>query len=470
LNILDLLQADGFYVKRVATTKGGEYSGPCPSCQGEDRFRVWPEQGEAGKYWCRGCEKKGDAIQYLRDYRRFTYQEACSYLGREMTHSPSTRAGCRPTKPQWEPRVTAAPDDTWQKRAWSLVEESENWLFHPSTFGQKMLGWLKERRGLSEETIRAHRLGLVPINRFEGHGQWRLEPVLKDDGTPKKIWIPRGLNIPLARDGKVLRIRIRRLKADGDPRYYLLRGSDTRAMVLGTVNSVSVLVESELDALILHQEAGDLVNVISLGNAQTRPDRGAAEILNRSQLILVALDADRAGAAESWRWWKAHYRQAHRWPSIRGKDPGEMWAAGVNIRTWVEAGLIEYAANLAIQPERHLHMATVEGEHVIEEHHKPAPPSPPATCESCPWYALNPWTHYPDFGAWCHHQMEPLTAGSAACKEFQHGAVPPRQNHERVPQVQPSTFPAPLAPPPGESVLNTKDRARPGARTAARLF
>ncbi|MDO9028226.1 MAG: hypothetical protein Q7U68_05125, partial [Candidatus Roizmanbacteria bacterium] len=82
-----------------------------------------------------------------------------------------------------------------------MVEESENWLFHPSTFGQKMLGWLKERRGLSEETIRAHRLGLVPINRFEGHGKWGLEPVFKDDGTPKKIWIPRGLTIPLARDG-----------------------------------------------------------------------------------------------------------------------------------------------------------------------------------------------------------------------------------------------------------------------------
>jgi len=29
-------------VKRVATTGGGEYAGPCPMCGGRDRFRKWP--------------------------------------------------------------------------------------------------------------------------------------------------------------------------------------------------------------------------------------------------------------------------------------------------------------------------------------------------------------------------------------------------------------------------------------------
>ena len=232
-----------------------------------------------------------------------TFPEACSFLGREGTR-PSTLAGSRPAKPQWEPRVTTAPTDLWQERARRLVEESENWLFQPSTFAQTMLGWLKERRGLSEETIKEHRLGLVLIDRWEGHEQWGLEPVLKDDGTPKKIWIPRGLTIPLWQDGKIYRIRIRRpkfaLRSEADPRYYLLRGSDTRAMILGTDKPVSIIVESELDALLLHQEAGDLVNVISLGNAQTRPDQQAADLLKPSRLILVALDADQAGAKESW--------------------------------------------------------------------------------------------------------------------------------------------------------------------------
>ena len=72
-----------------------------------------------------------------------------------------------------------------------------------------------------------------------------------------------------------------------------------------------------------------------------------------------------------------------------------------------------------------------------------SPETPPATCESCPWYDLNPWTHSPDFGAWCHRKMEHLVVGSLACEEFRHGEVPPRQNHERVLQVQPLTSPAP---------------------------
>jgi hypothetical protein len=98
---------------------------------------------------------------------------------------------------------------------------------------------------------------------------------------------------------------------------------------------------------------------------------------------------------------------------------------------------------------------------IIQNH--PGRPSPPATCESCPWYALNPWTHYPDFGAWCHFRMEHLVVGSPACEEFKRGEVPLK--------ATPNT--APQAPALGESVLNTMDRTRARAmalRTAARLF
>jgi len=362
-----------------------------------------------------------------------TYQEACHYFGREITHLPFNLAGSRPAKPQWEPRVTAAPGDLWQAKARKLVDEAVYHLWTPT--GKRMLDFLMQRRGLIEETIREFSLGQIPLNRWEWAKTWGVDTILKDNGESKKYWIPRGLSIPFCQGDLVLRVRIRRLKSDGDPRYYLLRGSDTRALVLGTDKPVSILVESELDALLLHQEVGDLANVIALGNAQTRPDQQAAELLNRSELILTSLDADRAGAAESWRWWKEHYRQAQRWPSIRGKDTGEMWAAGVNIRTWVEAGIMEYAANLAIQPEPHLYLA--EGEHVIEEHRKPAPPSPLATCETCHWYASNPWSHDPDFGAWCHRQMEPLAAGSHACEEFNREAVPTKATTKTAPQAPP---------------------------------
>ena len=79
---------------------------------------------------------------------------------------------------------------------------------------------------------------------------------------------------------------------------------------------------------------------------------------------------------------------------------------------------------------------------VVEEYHEPAPPPPPATCESCPRYALNTWTHDPALGAWCHRRMEPLATGSPACEEFRRGEVPPRQPYEQVPAVTSVTSPA----------------------------
>lgn len=362
MTIVELLAADGFLSKKVASTGGGEYAGPCPFCGGgNDRFRCWPEQGEGGYWWCRQCGRSGDAIQYLKDYRHLTYLEACQYLGREPKRS-SLAGGISSGRPAWEPRATTAPSDLWQAKARELVDDAVYNLW--ATGGRPMLDFLTEKRGLTKATIKKFSLGFIPFDRWAPATAWGLAEVLKDDGKPKKLWFPRGLAIPLCHGGQVLRVRIRRAKSDGDPRYYLLRGSDTRAMILGGDKPVSLLVESELDAFLVYQEAGTLLNLISLGNAQTRPDKQTADLLNQSQLILLALDADQAGAAESWRWWRDHYPQAHRWPPVRGKDPGDMLAGGVNIRTWVEAGLMGHE-DIVIQPEPHLLVAGLEEEHLL---------------------------------------------------------------------------------------------------------
>ena len=66
-----------------ATTGGGEYTCPCPFCGYEwYTFRVWPNK-EDGRYWCRRCLKSGAGIQYLRDLKEMTNQEACHHLGQE---------------------------------------------------------------------------------------------------------------------------------------------------------------------------------------------------------------------------------------------------------------------------------------------------------------------------------------------------------------------------------------------------
>ncbi len=347
MTIVDLLAADGFFSKKVASTGGGEYAGPCPFCGGgNDRFRCWPEQGESGHWWCRQCGRSGDGIEYLKIFRKMSFKEAAQVVGKQLnSFAPSSHGSRKPTS-HWTPRETTPPAELWQARGKKLVEESERELFLPHTFAQRMLGWLKEHRGLSEETIKEFRLGLVPIDRWEGHEQWGLEPDLKPDGTPRKIWLPRGLSIPLCRDGNILRMRIRRPKMDlqtgHDRRYHTIKGSDSRAMILESHRDIQVIVESDLDAMLVVQEAQGLVGAVSLGTAGKMPDAEAVGVLQRSRLILVSLDNDDAGAKAAWTWWLHHFRQARRWPPVGGKDPGDMYLAGVNLREWIKAGIDEY--------------------------------------------------------------------------------------------------------------------------------
>ena len=77
MNILDAVSSAGVSLKKAASTKGGEYAGPCPGCGGKDRFRCWPaEKGGEGSYWCRGCNSGGDLVQFLKDYCGYSYPDA----------------------------------------------------------------------------------------------------------------------------------------------------------------------------------------------------------------------------------------------------------------------------------------------------------------------------------------------------------------------------------------------------------
>jgi hypothetical protein len=65
--ILDLLgDALGEGVlRRVASTSGGEFAGPCPLCGGQDRLRVWPSPPlGTPRAWCRQCQVSGDALAW----------------------------------------------------------------------------------------------------------------------------------------------------------------------------------------------------------------------------------------------------------------------------------------------------------------------------------------------------------------------------------------------------------------------
>lgn len=342
--ILSLIEQDGGTLRKVAGTGGGEHSGACPFCGGKDRFRVWPE---SGRYWCRSCDKKGDEIQYLRDYRGMGYRQACVFLGKE----PRGLRYTRPAPARWAPKEATPPAELWQTAAKSFLDRAKETLWSPQ--GDTMRQWLHTEKGLRDATIQEACIGMNPTDLYVPRAAWGLEPVSKQDGTEKKLWIPAGLIIPYIVNGAVHRLRMRRNDPGGRARYVVISGSGMAPMTWGQNKGVAVIVESELDGLLLSQEAGDLCAVVAMGSATAKPDTATHELLRATPLILVSLDSDEAGVKASWDFWpKTYGTQFQRWPCLSGKDPSESWKHGLNLHDWAVAGIFETTDELDHFEER----------------------------------------------------------------------------------------------------------------------
>lgn len=358
MNILTLYQDITHQApEKASTTNGGEYHGPCPACGGRDRFHVWPEQRDGGTYWCRGCGKAGDLIQFRREFMGEGFRQAAEAAGKEIgpmtlkapprpwaqtPAAPSAHAGNAPAQ-------RGAPDVNWIEHATKLVGWAHEQLVGEA--GAPVWEWLADR-GIDAAGIERFRLGWNPgrsgKDLYRERKSWALPEERKPDGRAKKLWIPRGLIIPLLVDGDVWRVRIRRpedaLNEDRrrgikEPkRYYVLPGSSSRILVCPGDPRAAVIVETELDAMMLACRAGDLCTAVALGSVAVKPDAECHAAIADAMRILVALDLDDAGG-KAMAWWRAHYRQAERWPVIDGKDPGEMVQRGGDVRTWILCGL-----------------------------------------------------------------------------------------------------------------------------------
>jgi len=332
MGLLDLLKEDNINPKYTSSTYGGEYASPCPMCGGKDRFRTWPNHPEGESWWCRKCGKAGTAVHYLVHIRNMSYSDAYKSLG----INPSYRARKR-TKHRWEPQPPQEPPPKlWQQQAAAFLNWSQGILWDGVYI--KIREWLLNERGLTEETVKQAGLGWIPQDHYADRESWGLSESFNEQGKNTKLWLPAGLVIPCFHDNQLHRIRIRRHGPSDGMKYYIVPGSSMTPMTLGN-GKPFILVESELDANLLHQEAGDLVTATALGSSDIKPDRLLYEQLKEAYKILVSLDSDEAGANSSWRFWMEHFPQATRWPVIKGKDPTEAYLSGFNLRKWIITGI-----------------------------------------------------------------------------------------------------------------------------------
>ena len=338
MDLLDLIRADGIILKKAATTNGGEWMGLCPLCRaGTDRLRVWPSD-RGGHWWCRVCGKSGDVIEYLKEVRGLAYPEACRALGIEPGKRSISSRIHQAERPEFVPREIHPPPPLWQERAGAFLAGAVRIL--QADPGSEARTFLHRRCGLTDETIVLAGLGWNPADIYGDRDPWGLPPEKKDDGRLKRLWLPAGLVIPCLQNDQLMRLRIRRGDPGDGPRYILVSGSVVRPMVWSLHRNAIAVLESELDGMLVNQEAGDLVGVIALGSVSMKPDPEAHEALKRAERILVCLDSDGPGAKASHGFWPETYgTKARRWPVPIGKDPSDAWRRGLDTRVWILAGI-----------------------------------------------------------------------------------------------------------------------------------
>lgn len=315
-----------FFIRQrtnLTQVTNSEWAGPCPWCGGDDRFRVWPQEN---RYWCRRCHRSGDGIQFCRDALDMTFQQARDSVDQPAPFAPTeTHSPKLPSRKPGRSRIPRQqfPDQDWITTCQSIVERAAARIWNPA--GEAGLGYLHDR-GFTNGTIRQFQLGYVPTDR-----------------TPGGIWCPAGITIPWYYRDRLIAVNIRR-EPPHDPgqKYHLLRGSKNGIYLADTLNTDPpfplIIVEGELDALSINQEAGDLITAIATGSTTGGRISPHVARIRKRPMVLLGFDADDAGVAATL-WWKRAIPHAEVWQPPRGQDWNALLVSG-ELRGWIADKLV----------------------------------------------------------------------------------------------------------------------------------
>lgn len=293
---------------------------------------------------CLSCGEAGDLITVYGALNGLEPAEAFRQFRAEFApDSPVlTRPKSAPVRRAWSPAEPKPSPAQWSDRAGEFVRHSvERLAGNPEALAQ-LAAW-----GVPDDVAAKCMIGWNDKDKAVPRASWGLPPESHPDGRPKKIWLPQGLVFPMLVGGRVVKIKIRRpnpeMPGGRTLRYWEVPGGATLFHRYGRPDCrVWVLVETERDGAMIWGQVRDMgIGCMALGGATKRPDADNAAILRASDLILNALDNDPAGAVNTAAFWQQEFPQSIRWPvpASAGKDPGDAVGAGLDIRTWITAGL-----------------------------------------------------------------------------------------------------------------------------------
>src|SRR6266487_420077 len=328
-------------LKRVASTGGGEYAGPCVFCGGTDRLRVWPH-AERPHWWCRGCQAHGDAIAFLRQYEGLSFFDACLELGID----PGDYGSCRGTA---SPLGTdPSPCKEWQSAAEDFIFAAMKAL-HGSSIPAVVYREYLLARGITIETMLNKKIGYVPLK----NERWIETPFtrwgLTEDMLTAEQWkkgcvrVPDGLLFPhFGPDGHPWKLAMYRPLAQQLPNMKRGMIAGSKECLLNedkiTQEKPVMMTESFLDAISIEQVAGDLVTAVSTDGTQGCRSLRLQAAIQYAPYVLQAFDADAAGD-EGASWWQATIQNCVRLAPVWAKDVNEMLVGQIDICDWIQDGI-----------------------------------------------------------------------------------------------------------------------------------
>lgn len=327
--------------------KGTEWGAHCPFHKEETPGGAFYYNFDQDMAYCHSCGANSDLVGIFNAVkgRDPLDPDGCAEFverfcdpSKPIQHQPK-----RPAKRAWQPREIGLPPQVWMEKAAAFVEHAVERLQNSPERLDELEAW-----GIDGETALKCRFGWNDRDKWPPVTKWGLPHDVNEAGKEKKVWLPEGLVMPAVHGGKVVKLKIRRpdpITPWGDSRkYWEVKGGANHLFHLygNPAFRVWVLVETERDAALVWRHAHDVgVGAIGTGGATKRPGGYVADVLGRAKLILNALDYDKAGAAGSYDFWEKEYPIAKRWPAppSMGKDVGDAFGAGLDVRQWVLDGI-----------------------------------------------------------------------------------------------------------------------------------
>ena len=278
------------------------------------------------------CNDSGDVISYVMRRDGATFREACERLGAKESDAAAS-SPARPIRATViEPVYPPSPE--WQAAAAECCERARVILW--SDRGARAREYLN-RRGLTDATLKAWGLGYNP--------DWYDTPIMRppenpDHPEPYPAKMPAGIVIPCHMGRDLWMVKVRQTGQNPIPKYLNLWGGDACLFGAHTLKGhrAAVLTEGEFDAMLLHQEGGDLVGVATTtaGAGTWKPQWNA--YLVGARRIFTAYDPDAAGkkGADAL---AALSKRVRTLQLPEGQDVTDFHQAGGDLRAWLNEGI-----------------------------------------------------------------------------------------------------------------------------------